>query len=303
MEVDIKTAGVKGLFMFDMESAKIAVPPGFVMSADFFNKFLKETGLNAEIETMIKRINPDNIDSQIEISNEIQQLISVTEFPKGLKKKILDEFSKLKTAYVSVRPSISIEDKKAILLNQEFKSYLNINENNLLDTIKKIWISFYSPRAVLYRIKEKIDIRERLAVIIIQIMINADVSGSAFTKHPVTGDNDQIIIEANYGLTDETNDIKIPRDSYVVRKEDWFVLSKNVVEQKKMLIVVGSKINEIEVGGFLQKKNKISDKDLIILAKICKQIEDFYKGVPQRVEWVLGDGKFYMIHSEPINKI
>ena len=51
-----------------------------------------------------------------------------------------------------------------------------------------------------------------------------------------------------------------------------------------------------------QAVQKISNKDIVALAKICKKIEEHY-AAPQDIEWALEGGKFYIVQSRPITTL
>jgi pyruvate,water dikinase len=53
-----------------------------------------------------------------------------------------------------------------------------------------------------------------------------------------------------------------------------------------------------KVGG----KQKLIGKQIVELAKICKNIEKHYK-VPEDIEWALAGGKFYITQSRPITTL
>jgi len=51
-----------------------------------------------------------------------------------------------------------------------------------------------------------------------------------------------------------------------------------------------------------QEKQKLSDKLIVNLAKICSNIEKHYNK-PQDIEWALAKGKFYIVQSRPITTL
>jgi phosphoenolpyruvate synthase/pyruvate phosphate dikinase len=63
---DTKIAGGKGASLGEMARAGFSVPPGFVVLASAFEKFLAETDINVEIEAMWNRKvrNYSGVDSQ-----------------------------------------------------------------------------------------------------------------------------------------------------------------------------------------------------------------------------------------------
>ena len=54
---DVAIAGGKGASLGEMTRAKIVVPPGFVVIASAFDRFLLETDLLQDIEAQLKKVN------------------------------------------------------------------------------------------------------------------------------------------------------------------------------------------------------------------------------------------------------
>lgn len=299
---DIKDAGGKGASLGKMMQAKIPVPQGFVILASAFDKFLEGTDLNIEIEALLHKLNLKDVNSIDRVSNEIRGLISDSEFPKGIKKEIQKEFSKLNSNYVAVRSSATAEDSSLASWAGELESYLNTTGNNLLENVKKCWASLFTPRAIFYRFEKKLDGTKVSVAVVIQKMIQSEISGICFTVHPVTKDYDQMIIEAGYGLGEAIVGGKITPDTYVVHKKDKIILDKNINQQRKM--IVKGKGGNIEKGipKSEQERQKLSDIQILKLSEICKRIEEYYR-VPLDIEWAFAKNKFYIVQSRPITTL
>src|SRR3989344_9623022 len=99
-------AGGKGSSLGEMTGAGLAVPPGFVVLANAFDRFLSETNLGAEIESALKKIKPKNDIHLIdEVSVQIRSMMSKAKMPVDLEKEIIRSFRKLKVKFVAVRSS------------------------------------------------------------------------------------------------------------------------------------------------------------------------------------------------------
>ncbi len=299
---DVDVAGGKGASLGEMTRAKIPVPPGFVVLASAFDRFLEETDLDAEIEAVLHKVSHQDINSVDGASNKIRDLISDAEFPKDLAKEILKEFSTLKAKCVAVRSSATAEDSSVASWAGELESYLNTTKDNLLENIKKCWASLFTPRAIFYRFEKKLHTTKVSVAVVVQKMIQSEISGICFTVHPVTKDYDQIVIEAGYGLGEAIVGGKITPDTYVIHKKSWKILDKNIGQQKMMIIKSGQDNIEKQVPGPEQEKQKLADSKIIQLAKLCDKIEKHYKH-PQDIEWAYNKGKFYIVQSRPITTL
>ncbi len=193
------------------------------------------------------------------------------------KKEILVEFKKLKTKYVAVRSSATAEDSSTASWAGQLESYLNVTEKNLIKSIEKCRASLYSPRAVSYRKQKGLNKQKISVAVVIQKMVQSETSGICFTANPVTGDRNEMVIEAASGLGEAIVGGKITPDTYTISNK----LS----------------ISDIDIG------NRYSYPKLILkLAKLCLKIEKLFK-YPQDIEWAFAKGKIYILQSRPITTL
>ncbi len=299
---DIHTAGGKGASLGEMTQVGLPVPPGFVILATVFDEFLEQTDLNIEIDSIIKKVNHKDINSVQEASVKIRDLINDKLIPENIKKEIEKEFNKLKARYVAVRSSATAEDSSIASWAGELESYLNITKSNLLELVKKCWSSLFTPRAIFYRFEKKLNNQKISVAVVIQKMVQSEISGICFTVHPVTEDRNQMVIEAGYGLGEAIVGGKITPDTYVINKKLNSILDINISKQKMMIIKTLKGTIETKVPALRQDKQKISNKQIIQLAKICKKIEEHYK-YPQDIEWAIENNKIYITQSRPITTL
>ena len=306
---DVNIAGGKGASLGEMTQAGIPVPPGFVILASAFDRFLKETDLLQEIENSLARINYEDINSVDKASLIIRDLIDKAKMPEDLQKEFMADFKKLTNShslrrrgsgggFVAVRSSATVEDSSVASWAGELESYLNTTEETLLENIKKCWSSLFTPRAIFYRKEKDLHKTHVSVAVVVQVMIESEVSGITFTVHPVTEDKNQMIIEAAWGLGEAIVSGSVTPDSYVIDKTDWSLLDININMQKRQIVRDGKdEANKwIEVPETKQEKQILTGKQIIELARICNGIEKHYKH-PQDIEWAFVDGKFYITQS------
>ncbi len=315
---DVKIAGGKGASLGEMSKAGVNVPPGFVVLAGAFDKFIQETKIKAGIQLILKKVNPKDISSIDKASSEIRKLILEEKMPENLQKEISGEYKKLGAKFVAVRSSATAEDSKTASWAGELETYLNVTEKNLIKQVKMCWSSLFTPRAIFYGFekgfykatKQKEPSpqpspkgRGGISVaVVVQKMVQSEVSGICFTVHPVTKNYNQMVIEGGFGLGEAIVGGLITPDTYIIDKKDFSILNINISEQN-MKIVKTEKGNinkrlSTKEGG----KQKLSGKQIVELAKICKKIEQHYKQ-PQDIEWAFEKGKFYITQSRPITTL
>src|SRR3989344_9279496 len=109
---DAEIAGGEGASLGEMTRSGIPVPPGFVVLAPAFDRFLEETELGAKIEAILKKVKPKDINSVDKASAEIRDMIAREKMPKDLEAEIKKAYRKLGAKIVAVRSSATAEDSK-----------------------------------------------------------------------------------------------------------------------------------------------------------------------------------------------
>ena len=299
----VAEAGGKGASLGEMTKAKIPVPPGFVILAGAFERFLEETDLTQEVAAQLQKVNYKDISSVDNASAIIRALIANAKTPEDLESEIMADFKKLKVKLVAVRSSATAEDSSSASWAGELESYLNTTEKNLLANVKKCWSSLFTPRAIFYRHEKKLLKTKVSVAVVVQEMVASEISGIAFTVHPVTKDKNQMIIEAGYGLGEAIVSGSITPDAYVLDKRDFSLLDVNVSEQAKQLLKgpTGG-VKWLPVSKGKMGTQKLNGREIVELAKICAQIEKHYK-FPCDIEWAYFKGKFYITQSRPITTL
>ena len=299
---DIQVAGGKGANLGEMTKNGIKVPGGFVISSLVFKNFLSDANIKNKIEKIIERIDANNPESIKNSSKNIRELILKSKITKNIKERILNAFVELKYEFVSVRSSATMEDSKADSWAGQLETYLNTTEENLIENIKKCWASLYSERALFYGAKKELVNKKNSVAVVVQKMIQSEISGVCFTIHPVNKNKNQLIIEAGYGLGEAIVSGMITPDNYVVEKKNLEILDKNIANQDKMIVKSKKGDNTMVIPIENIESQKLLDDDIIELSELCVKIEKHYKE-PQDIEWAFKDNKFYILQSRPITTL
>ena len=300
---DADIAGGKGASLGEITQSGIPVPPGFVILSIAFEKFLEETDLNVEIDSILHSVSHKEIHTIENASEKIKALILRAKMPKDIAKEIQKFFEKLNAKYVAVRSSATAEDSSTAAWAGQLESYLNTTRENLLENVKKCWASLFTPRAIFYRFEKELHKQKISVAVVIQKMIQSKVSGIAFSVHPVTQDRNQLIIEAGFGLGEAIVSGQITPDSYVVEKNPKRIIDKNVETQNRGLFRADNGGNEWQkIEEEQGQKQVLSDKQILELSEIVLNIENHY-GFPCDIEWAFEKGKFYIVQSRPITTL
>ncbi|MDQ5938448.1 MAG: Phosphoenolpyruvate synthase [Patescibacteria group bacterium] len=299
---DVALVGGKGASLGEMTSIGIPVPSGFVVLASAFDRFIDEANIHDDIYNILNKVNRKDISAVELASDKIRRLIKQAKFPEDISSEIILEFTKLKSKLVAVRSSATAEDSSAASWAGELESYLNTTKVDLLDNVTKCWSSLFTPRAIFYRFEKKLYKTKISVAVVVQTMVQSEVSGICFTVHPVTKDAHQVVVEAGYGLGEAIVSGSITPDNYVVQKDKWVIFDKNISEQKFAIIKGKSGNIEKNIPIFKQKKQKLPDSQIILLAQLSQKLHDHYR-IPQDIEWAFTKGKLYIVQSRPITTL
>ena len=277
---DTLFAGGKGSSLGEMIRAGINVPPGFVVLANTFDKFLEETDPNVEIGSILHSVNYKEIHTVEKASEKIRSLILNSVVSKNVADKIFAFFDDLGAKYVAVRSSANAEDSPSAAWAGQLESYLNITREGLIENIKKCWASLFTPRAILYRFEKELQDKKISMAVVVQKMIQSEVAGVAFSVHPVTQDRNEVLIEAVLGFGETLVSGQITPDSYVIEKESRIIRNRHVQ----------------------QKEQVLKNAEIIELTDLIIKIENHH-GFPCDIEWARENGKFYVLQSRPITTL
>jgi len=295
-------AGGKGASLGEMINSGIPVPDGYVVLADTFEEFIKETDLIQEIDAILDEVDHKSVHTVDEASEKIQTLIKNAEMPQSIADEILSSFETLDSEFVAVRSSATAEDGADHAWAGQLDSYLNITKEGVLEKVQECWASLFTPRAIFYRFEKGLNTTKISVAVVVQKMVNSELSGIAFSVHPITEDRNQLIIEAGLGLGESIVSGSITPDAYVVEKEPRNILDINIEEQKRGLFRKSNGGNEwID----LDKKGKeqaLTEDQITELSDLIIKIENHY-GFPCDIEWAYENNEFFIVQSRPITTL
>ncbi|MBI5044335.1 MAG: phosphoenolpyruvate synthase [Candidatus Levybacteria bacterium] len=304
---DIPRVGGKGANLGEMTSAGFPVPPGFIVTAQAYFKFLKENNLTEKINHLLGTINFDKPESLQQVSHHIKKLIMGERMSDELVHEIFAAYTKLSgrlnDTLVAVRSSATAEDLPNASFAGQQETFLNIKgESVLVHKVKEAWASLFEPRAIFYRHEQKFDHFRVGIAIVVQKMIESEKSGIMFTLDPVTNDKSKVVIEAIYGLGEMIVQGEVTPDHYEVDKSDAKIIKKQIATQTVKLVKVKDGNKEVKVDKKDGTKQKISDNLILNLALLGKKLEKHYY-FPQDVEWAITGNTIYIVQTRPITTL
>jgi len=297
---DFALVGGKGFNLGIMAQLKLPVPPGFNVTTKAFDEFIEVTGIKNKIKQLIEKCDVEDTQKLVETSNEIKKLIVSREMPQKMKSDIIATYEKLsgkEPVFVAARSSATAEDLPGLSFAGLHSTFLNVKgAEELVEAVKKCWASLYEPRAIFYRAKNKIT--DVSICVIVQRMISSEKSGVFFTINPTTNE-DQIIIEACWGLGEMLVQGKIEPDRYIVSKGEKILDKKIGRKDMRMIRDVSGKTVEVKVPSDLVNAQVMADKEILALAKYGILLEKHYKKA-QDAEFAVDNTGLYIVQTRAV---
>lgn len=305
-QTNISTAGGKGANLGEMTAAGFPVPAGFVLTTEAYKVFVQENGLQQQIIDLVHTVSVENPQSGEVVSQKICTLFMQAVMTNDLANEITSAYEQLtqnSSNAVAVRSSATAEDLPTASFAGQQDTYLNIQgDSALLSAVKKCWASLWTACAILYRIHQKIDPASVSIAVIVQQLIPADIAGILFTANPVTGQCDQILINASWGLGDAIVSGQVTPDTVIVDKSTWKILSRETTTKITMTVRTETSTIEQAVPQAKQKQQVLDDATALQLAHYGTQIEAHYD-MPMDIEWAIAEGKISILQARPITSL
>ena len=305
---DIAIVGGKGANLGEMTNAQIPVPPGFIVTADAYFDFLDATGITEQIRTLLQPLDTNDSTQLQDISAKVKGVIMNATMPDETAGAIRQAYTTMGGGLVAVRSSATAEDLPEASFAGQQATFLNISgENEVVDAVHRCWASLFEPRAIFYREENGFEHFKVGIAVPVQRMVQSDSSGVMFTVEPTTSDRSKITIEAVFGLGEMIVSGDVTPDHYVVDKGTMQITHKEVKAQEwKLIKKEGGKGKEDNIKVDLtpeeQARQKITDEDIMTLAKIGKSLEEHYQ-FPQDVEWAKENNEIFIVQTRPVTTI
>ncbi len=184
---DLAQAGAKAVALAQLLRAGLPVPPGFVITAGAFRRALRSSP-SAEPEK----------------GADAQEGLTLFQIPRDVERGIKRALNRMPQVRLwAVRSSATAEDLPQASFAGQYESFLNVPRDQVADSVRRCWASLFSPRAVAYRIRNKIPNDQIAMAVIVQEMVSAEMAGVLFTADPVSGDANRMVMEGAPGTGDK----------------------------------------------------------------------------------------------------
>jgi len=259
---DVHLTGGKGASLAAMTANGLPVPPGFVITSAAFAQAVDADALLAHIT-----------------GGDLEAARSVVRAARPPVELIKEHYERLPAGCsVAVRSSACAEDSSDASYAGQQETYLFVETfDDVIEKVVECWLSFFSERAVFYRL-HKGDMHDIAMAVVVQQMVDATKAGVMFTVDPVNHRKDRVVVEAALGVGEHVVSGEVTPDYYTLDRKGSLKRAR-VVDQQVL-----------------------TEPELAELVRMGLHLAEL-NGIPQDIEWAYDDTGLFMLQSRPITTL
>jgi len=286
---DVSVVGGKGANLGEMFNAGLPVPNGFCITGNAFDEYMMRNSFEQQSS---------------DDSNKLRFEIEAGQIWSELEQEIAECYATLgQNMRVAVRSSATAEDLPEASFAGQQETYLNVvGKEQLITAIKKCFASLYSSRAITYRKHTNFDTVKVSLAVVIQKMVESEISGVLFTADPVSQDTDRMMLNSSWGLGESIVSGKVTPDICIYSKKQRRIVDKKLGDKDICIGYDTTGIEERKTPAEQKNRFCLSDKQAFEIFKMGQKVERHY-GNPQDIEWAISNGKLYLLQSRPITTL
>jgi len=272
----VAALGGKGASLDRLVRLGFRVPPAFCVTTAAFERQL--AGLPAA-RAAIERLPDDSARESLE--REVAEAGLEPEIESALREALATfaEGGGGAAPIFAVRSSGVGEDGTDASYAGLHETELGVPPDGVAGAVRRCWASLWSAPAVFYRRRRGIGLGGGAMAVVVQQLVAATAAAVLFTRHPVTGREDQIVITAVRGLGDEMVSGTVTPDTIVVDRASLSVLEHAVADPGSGPALDAFQIRDLAEQGL--------------------RIEAAY-GTAVDIEAAVGGGAWFLLQARPI---
>jgi pyruvate,water dikinase len=158
----------------------------------------------------------------------------------------------------------------------------------------------HAPAALAYRAARGLDDTDARMAILVQQLVAADASAVAFTRNPVTGNPDEVVINATWGLGEPLVSGTVTPDTFVVDAVEFVLMSQVTAGKPSMCTLTeDGELVYIEVPDDRRQMPALTSEQAIAIARLACDLQA-RMGWPADIECAYMDGELYLLQCRPI---
>ena len=291
-EGGLQDLGGKALALLHLEQAGLPVPRWFVISPSAFTASLTKeqsemltSGRSNILDPSLPSLKPSDV-IQREVRDALQNL-------------------SIEGSRLAVRSSAVEEDGSQHSFAGQFDTFLFVDAKDVSSKIAAVWRSGFNDRILDYRRQHGLSSSPRSApAVLVQRMVNADVSGVAFSADPVSGRRSLSIVSAVPGMGTALVGGEAAADVFKVDRLG--TIAERVIARKNVSHVFNPAADEgvsaVALSDADALKPTLTDQQAIAVADLARRAARAF-GRPQDIEWAIEGEQLFLLQSRPITTL
>jgi rifampicin phosphotransferase len=295
----IKEIGGKAYGLYELKKIGIRVPVWATVTCSLFKEVCRD---DSQLSNLLEL---ENIEPREKARKVREYLLGVKleGANRDILRKVWDKISSGGKRPVAVRSSAADEDSKVLSFAGQMDSFLNIrNYEAFLLAIRGCWASLFGERAVLYRIQYGIDPWNGRIAVVVQQMIESEISGVIFTANPLTGNTKEMLISSTWGLGEGLVSGALDADTFTLDVNGTVIKSEIVEKKQRIDYLQGGATASVEVEPVKQTVPSLTAQQLKELHTLAKNVHKF-KTIPMDIEFGVERGRIYLLQARPITNL
>ncbi len=297
--------GGKGASLARLSAAGFPVPPGFVVAAEAYEAFAEVhelASLTAPLADLEARTPMAAIQAALAPTAE---RLAGANLDASTHAAIAEATAELtarsgQDASFAVRSSSLNEDSAGSSFAGLYESFLNLRgEDAILGAVLDCYRCLWQDRAVHYRTFRGIDHASEAMAVVVMEVVRAHASGVAFTKNPMTGATDEVLINASWGLGEAVVSGYVTPDSFIVGPNGE-MLERAISEKHEQVQLATGGTERAPVPPEQVAQSSLSDEQVGEVVETAQAVQRQY-GAPVDIEFAYNrDGTMFLLQARPI---
>jgi len=244
---------------------------------------------------------PDGFSLPVTVMDEVHPLDLRDEITRAISDLMachsLDDF------IAAVRSSAVDEDGATASFAGQHETYLNIvGADAIIQAVTRCWESARSEHALDYRRQQGLSVERPQIAVLVQQLVASDVSAVVFSANPITGNRDEVMINASWGLGESIVGGTVTPDTFIVRKSDLAVVQRVIADKQRMTVSAPGGTHEVDVPRFMRGQSSLADEQAMEMARLALTLETTM-GHPVDIECAYAGGELYLLQCRPITTL
>ncbi|WML34792.1 PEP/pyruvate-binding domain-containing protein [Clostridium sp. OS1-26] len=310
----VSMVGGKGWNLGRLAQYGFSIPQGGVLTAQAYDEYIKHNQLQEIVGNLASSTTLENL-YEADVKDRLGQLrkkIMGGSIPPSIVEELsewLNSWSRLKKAW-AVRSSAIAEDSEKASFAGIHDSFLNVcGLDDILSAVKGCYASLWSPRAVAYRQKMNINDTDIKTAVVVMEMVEAQAAGVGFTCDLLSGRQDVMVVNANFGLGESVVSGTVEPDTYYLEAEAINagprLMARKIGRKQGLTIKRENEGTQFIESAEIHSQQVLQDKEIEKLGRLLLRVFDALGNSEkhQDVEWVYDGREFVLVQARPVTTL